>query len=103
MLCHLLALALSLPASTAQNGYIQANGVRYYFEVHGQGEPLLLLHGGLGSIEMFGTVLPQLARQRQVISVDLYGHGRTVLTSRPMSLPDIGDDMAVVLRHLGLE
>jgi pimeloyl-ACP methyl ester carboxylesterase len=90
--------ATSAPART---GYVQANGVRYYYEIHGQGEPLLLLHGGLGSIAMFGPVLPELARGRQVIGVDLHGHGRTALGSRPISMIDMGDDMAAVLRELG--
>ena len=86
----------------ARSGYVEANGVRYYYEVHGQGEPLLLLHGGLGSIEMFGPVLPLLAQGRQVVAVDLHGHGRTALGDRPISHADMGDDMAAVLRALGL-
>jgi len=83
------------------NGHIEANGVNYYYEVHGHGEPLLLLHGGLGSIEMFGMVLPVLAESRQVIAVDLHGHGRTALGDRKVSLHDLGDDMAVIVRALG--
>ena len=85
----------------ARNGRIDANGVNYYYEIHGKGEPLLLLHGGLGSIEMFGPVLPMLAESRQVIGVDLHGHGRTPLGERKISLIDMGDDMAVVLDRLG--
>ena len=92
------AAATSAPAHT---GYVQANGVRYYYGIHGQGEPLLLLHGGLGSIQMFGPVLPALAEGRQVIGVDLHGHGRTALGDRPISLVDMGRDMAVLLRELG--
>lgn len=88
-------------STPARTGYVQANGVRYYYEIHGQGEPLLLLHGGLGSISMFGPVLPALARGRQVIGVDLHGHGRTALGDREISLIDMGDDLAVVLRELG--
>jgi len=87
-----------MPSST---GYIDANGVSYYYEIHGQGEPLLLLHGGLGSIDMFAPMLPTLAKNRQVIGVDLQGHGRTALGDRPISLIDMGDDMAVVLDELG--
>jgi pimeloyl-ACP methyl ester carboxylesterase len=83
------------------SGYVTANGVRYYYELHGQGEPLLLLHGGLGSIDMFGPVLPLLAKSRQVIGVDLHGHGRTALGDRAISIPDMGDDMAVILAELG--
>ncbi|HEU0014753.1 MAG TPA: alpha/beta hydrolase [Longimicrobium sp.] len=84
-----------------RSGYVPANGLRYYYEIHGQGEPLLLLHGGLGSIEMFGPVLGILARGRQVIAVDLHGHGRTALGDRPIRHADMGDDLAVVLRELG--
>jgi pimeloyl-ACP methyl ester carboxylesterase len=90
--------AASTPSRT---GYAEANGVRYYYEIHGQGEPLLLLHGGLGSIQMFGPVLPLLAQGRQVIAVDLHGHGRTALGDREISLIDMGDDLAAVLRELG--
>jgi pimeloyl-ACP methyl ester carboxylesterase len=92
-------------ATTAavRSGYIEANGVRYYYEIHGQGEPLLLLHGGLGSIDMFGPLLPMLAQGRQVIGVDLHGHGRTSLGSRPVDLVDMADDMAILLDELGYE
>jgi len=83
------------------SGHIEANGVSYYYEIHGEGEPLLLLHGGLGTIDMFEPVLPALAEGRQVIAVDLHGHGRTSLGDRPVSLQDMGDDMAVIIRELG--
>ena len=85
------------------SGRVDANGISYYYELHGNGEPLLLLHGGLGSVEMFGPVLPMLAQTRQVIAVDLHGHGRTPLGDREISLNDMGDDLAVVLKRLGLE
>lgn len=84
-----------------RKGHVTANGVAYYYEVHGHGEPLLLLHGGLGSIDMFAPLLPELSAHREVIAVDLYGHGRTVLTDRPISLVDMGDDMAVIVEALG--
>ncbi len=64
---------------TCEAGHIAANGVDYYYEIRGSGEPLLLLHGGLGSIDMFEPIMPQLAEHRQVIAVDLQGHGRTAL------------------------
>jgi pimeloyl-ACP methyl ester carboxylesterase len=93
----------AVPAVSQRSGYIEANGVNYYYEIHGRGEPLLLLHGGLGSIQMFGPVLTALAESRQVIGVDLHGHGRTALGDRPISLIDMGDDMAVVVKELGHE
>jgi pimeloyl-ACP methyl ester carboxylesterase len=98
-----IAMQTQAPAAQApiRSGYVPANGVNYYYEIHGQGEPLLLLHGGLGSIGMFGPVLPRLAQGRQVIAVDLHGHGRTALGDRPISLVDMGDDLATVLRQLG--
>jgi pimeloyl-ACP methyl ester carboxylesterase len=87
------------PAS--KSGYVEADGIRYYYEVRGQGEPLLLLHGGLGSIDMFGPLLGRLAETREVIAVDLQGHGRTALGDRPISLPSMGADMATILDQLG--
>src|SRR4051812_3711254 len=85
-----------------KSGHVEANGVNYYYEIHGKGEPLLLLHGGLGSIDMFEPGLPILAQSRQVIAVDLHGHGRTPLGNRAISLIDMGDDMATILAKLGM-
>jgi pimeloyl-ACP methyl ester carboxylesterase len=90
------------PAVT-RSGYVEANGVNYFYRVYGEGEPLLLLHGGLGSMDMFAPTLPILAEGRQVIAVDLQGHGRTALGDRPISLIDMGDDMAAILKALGYQ
>jgi pimeloyl-ACP methyl ester carboxylesterase len=85
------------------SGYVAANGVDYWFESRGRGEPLLLLHGGLMWTETFGPVLTKLAETRRVIGIDLHGHGRTALGSRSkISLVDIGRDLAVVIQKLGL-
>jgi pimeloyl-ACP methyl ester carboxylesterase len=81
---------------------IKANGVTYYCEIRGEGEPLLLLHGGLGTIEMFEPLLPAFTKTRTVIAVDLHGHGRTPLGERSkLSMLDQGDDLAAVLEQLG--
>ena len=96
-----LTTAQANTSTPGKKGYVAANGVNYYYEIHGQGEPMLLLHGGLGSIDMFGPILPTFANERQVIAIDLHGHGRTGLGERKIDLIDIGNDLAVVLRQLG--
>ena len=104
----IIAALLAPAASDAQStpaprkGHVPASGgVTYYYEIHGQGEPLLLLHGGLGSMDMFGPILPAFVKHRQVIAVDLHGHGRTTLGERPIDLVVIGDDLAMLLKKLG--
>jgi pimeloyl-ACP methyl ester carboxylesterase len=92
----------SLPRPT-KSGHAAVNGVNYYYAVYGAGEPLLLLHGGLGQIEMFGPNLAKLAQNRQVIGIDLQGHGRTPLGDREISSVDMGNDMAGVLKKLGYD
>ena len=86
-----------------KTGHIEANGVNYYYEVRGEGAPLLLLHGGLGTMDMFQPLMPIFTRDREVITVDLQGHGRSTLGDRPINLIDMGDDMAVVAKQLGYE
>src|SRR6266481_2261354 len=66
--------------------YANVNGINLYYEIHGAGRPLILLHGGLGSGEMFGPVLPLLAERHQVITPDLQGHGRTADIDRPLDV-----------------
>jgi pimeloyl-ACP methyl ester carboxylesterase len=86
-----------------KSGYVEANGVSYYYEIQGEGEPLLLLHGGLGTLDMFAPTMPQYSKNRQVIRVDLHGHGRTQLGGRQVNPPDIGNDLGLVLGDLGYE
>jgi len=83
--------------------YADVNGIKLYYETHGAGKPLILLHGGLGAIEMFGPNLPALANGRQVIAVDLQGHGRTADIDRPFSIELMADDIAALIKHLKLE
>src|SRR6266513_5520577 len=82
--------------------FAEVNGIKLYYEIHGTGRPLILLHGGLGAIEMFGPNLPALAQGRQVIAVDLQGHGRTADIDRPLSVALMADDIAALIKHLGL-
>jgi pimeloyl-ACP methyl ester carboxylesterase len=84
--------------------YADLNGLHLYYETHGTGRPLILLHGGLGSGEMFGPVIPALvAGGHQVITADLQGHGRTADIDRPLDIKLMADDIAALIRHLGLE
>jgi pimeloyl-ACP methyl ester carboxylesterase len=83
--------------------YAEVNGINLYFETHGTGRPLILLHGGLGSGEMFGPILPTLAEHHQVIAVDLQGHGRTADIDRPIDLQFMADDIAALIDHLELD
>src|SRR2546425_3810786 len=83
--------------------YADVNGVNLYYEPHGAGRPMILLHGGLGSNEMFGPVLPLLSEHYQVIAPDLQGHGRTADIDRPIDVRLMADDIAALIDHLGLE
>ncbi|WP_327206131.1 alpha/beta fold hydrolase [Rhizobium beringeri] len=90
-------------APIVRKGSVPVNGIDYYYEIRGEGEPLLLLHGGLGQIEMFAPVMPVFTDHRQVIAVDLQGHGRTPLGKRPIELPAIGADLAILVKQLGYD
>ena len=85
--------------------YADVNGINLYYETHGRAglRPLILLHGGLGSGEMFGPILPTLSADHQVIAVDLQGHGRTADIDRPIDIRFMADDIAALIEHLGLE
>jgi pimeloyl-ACP methyl ester carboxylesterase len=83
--------------------YADVNGIKLHYEIHGSGRPLILLHGGLGATEMFGPNLPALAKGRQVIGVDLQGHGRTADIDRPLSAELMAGDIAGLIKHLKLE
>lgn len=89
--------------TTAQTGYAPVNGLNLYYEIYGTGEPLILLHGGMGSVEMFSEILPQLAAGRQVIGVDLQAHGRTADSDRPLRFELMADDIGALIKHLGIE
>ena len=85
------------------SGYAPVNGVEIYYELHGSGKPLVLLHGGYGAIEMFGPVLTALAEGRQVIGVDLQAHGRTLPFDRPMTFEAMATDVAELIKWLGYD
>jgi len=83
--------------------YADVNGLHLYYATQGSGRPLILLHGGLGTGDMFGPVRAELAAQHQVITPDLQGHGRTADIDRPLDVRLMADDIAALIRHLGLD
>ena len=74
-----------------------------YYEIHGAGEPLILLHGGGGSTEDFSEILPVLSSTRQVIAVHLQAHGRTADNDRLLSYEAMADDIAALIKYLRIE
>lgn len=86
----------------AAGSYTTVNGLRLYHEIHGSGRPLILLHGGVGASEMFGSALSALAQKRQVVAVHLQGHGRTTDIDRPLSFQSMADDVAALTKILGI-
>ena len=83
-------------------GYAPVNGLQMYYEIHGTGQPLVLLHGAFMTIELMGKLVPELAKSRQVIAVELQGHGHTADVDRALSYEQLADDTAALLRHLGI-
>ena len=83
--------------------YAAVNGLDMYYEVHGTGEPLVVLHGAFMTIGAMGAVVTDLAETRRVIGVELQGHGHTADVDRPLSYEQMADDVAALLRHLGIE
>jgi pimeloyl-ACP methyl ester carboxylesterase len=84
--------------------YASVNGLEMYYEVHGVGQPLVLLHGAFSAIgTSFGNVLPELAETRQVIAFEMQAHGRTADIDRPLSMEQMADDAVAALQRLGIE
>src|ERR687886_428539 len=94
----------SMTTTTApRTGYAPVNGLNMYYEIHGEGQPLLLLHGAFSAIgTSFGKLLPGLSEGRQVIGVELQAHGRTADIDRPLDLELLAEDTAAFLRYLNI-
>lgn len=109
LLASVVLMSFSFPRNmhaqenTTQGNYASVNGLELYYEVYGEGEPLILLHGGLGGIAEFGQLLPLLAENRQVIAVELQAHGHTADIDRPLQYETMADDIAALIAHLGYE
>lgn len=85
-----------------EHGYCSANGLDLYYEIHGSGNPLIVLPGGFMTVEAMGEIVPRLAEHRRVIGVELQGHGHTADIDRPLHFEDMADDIAALIAHLGL-
>jgi pimeloyl-ACP methyl ester carboxylesterase len=90
------------PMTARKTGYAPVNGLQLYYEIHGTGDPLIVLHGGLGSTQINVPDIAALSKTRQVITVDLQGHGRTADIDRPLSNEAMADDIGALIAHLGL-
>lgn len=100
-----LARSQKLMESTKPNmktGFAPVNGLQMYYEIQGEGEPIIALHGGVTASEVFGTNLSELAKSRQVIAVHLQGHGHTKDIARPLRFESMADDVAALITHLKL-
>ena len=87
-----------------KDGYVSVNGLEMYYEIHGSGQPLVLLHGAFSAVgTSFGSLLPELAKTRQVIGFELQAHGHTADIDRPLSMDSMADDVAAAIKELGFE
>jgi pimeloyl-ACP methyl ester carboxylesterase len=89
-------------AALVEGKYALLNGLAMYYEVHGKGRPLVLVHGGFGVIGMFEHLLPRMIETRQVIAIELQAHGHTADIDRPLSYEFMADDVAALIKYLGL-
>lgn len=100
--CSTTSASSAAVAPTPTTGRVAVHGVDYYYEIHGTGDPLVVLHGGLMSSDSFRPLLPELGEGRQIIAVDLQGHGRTTLGDRPITLVDSANDIDALLEKIGV-
>src|SRR5262250_1746037 len=88
----------------ATSGYVPVNGLDMYYEIHGDGSPLALLHGAMGTIDScFANLLPALAAAHQIVAIELQGHGHTADVDRPLSHRQMAADCAALLQALGID
>jgi pimeloyl-ACP methyl ester carboxylesterase len=93
-----------MTTTPTQTGYADVNGLHLYYETYGSGAPLVLLHGGMLTIDLnFATLIPTLAQTHTVIGVELQGHGRTANIDREITYPNLASDVVALLDHLGID
>src|ERR1700720_2988388 len=88
----------------SNSGYAPVNGINVYYEVYGEGRPLVLLHGAFYTIQMnWGQLIPELSKTRKVIAIELQGHGHTPFSERKLDLATLASDVEGVMNHLKVE
>ena len=86
------------------SGYVPVNGIKVYYEVYGEGRPIVLLHGAFYTIEMnWGQLIPELSKTRKVIAIELQGHGHSPYSERKMDFPTLASDVEGVMDHLKVD
>src|SRR5438094_1566729 len=93
----------TMAAAQATGRRVQVNGMRMYYEVSGAGEPLIVLHGAYMNIPTMGAIIPELAKTHRVYALELQGHGRSTDIDRPITYPNLADDVAAFMDAVGLQ
>lgn len=91
-----------MSTNAPRTGYAPVNGLQMYYEIHGEGQPLVVLHGSFMTLELLRDLIAGFARSRQVIAVEFQAHGRTGDIDRPITYANLADDTAALLEHLGI-
>jgi len=106
----LIAIMFAVSRSNGQqikpsnSGYVPVNGIRVYYEVYGEGSPVVLLHGAFYTIDMnWGQLLPELSKTRKVIAIEMQGHGHTPFSDRKLSIPTLASDVEGVMNYLKID
>ena len=98
-----LAAVLMTTGAPALAETVEVNGMRMYYEVSGQGDPLVVLHGAYMNIPAMGTIIPRLAETHQVYAIEMQGHGRTTDIDRPITYENLADDVAAFMDAVGVD
>jgi pimeloyl-ACP methyl ester carboxylesterase len=99
----LAAAGAAFAQETPEGRRVEINGMQMYYEVSGQGDPMIVLHGGFMNIPMMGEIVGRLAQTHQVYALELQGHGRTTDIDRPITYPNLAGDVAAFMDAVGVE
>src|SRR5687768_3382482 len=102
MAAFLLVAGPTLAAAQPMGDRVEVNGMQMYYEVSGTGAPLIVLHGSYMNILSMGAIIPRLAESHKVYAIELQGHGRTTDIDRPITYPNLADDVAVFMDAVDL-